>query len=51
MALNGELVMHVIDEDEVSTETLLGLFRRAYLTVHVDDDGRYPGAHVLAVAQ
>ena len=32
-------VMKVIDEDDVSTEALLQLFRRAFLKAKIDDDG------------
>ena len=31
--------MEVMNEDEVSTEALLQLFHRAFLTAHIDDDG------------
>src|SRR5215213_5904924 len=31
--------MEVIDEDDVSTEALLQLFRRAFLKAKIDDDG------------
>ena len=31
--------MKVIDEDDVSTEALLQLFRRAFLKAKIDDDG------------
>ena len=32
-------VMKIINEDEVSTEALLQLFRRAFLKAKIDDDG------------
>ena len=36
----GEVLMeHKMDEHEVTTDALLALFRRAFLTAHVDDDG------------
>jgi hypothetical protein len=31
--------MEVINEDDVSTEALLQLFRRAFLKAKIDDDG------------
>ena len=39
--------MEVINEDDVSTEALLQLFRRAFLKAKIDDDGDIYIAHGL----
>src|SRR5829696_7778419 len=35
----GHSGSRILDQDEVTTDALLALFRRAFLTAHVDEDG------------